>query len=266
MNPRRATRRKAGDREAADIGQRCDLTQRTLCYPASARRTRLRELGCVCGDSLESGEEEAFRGSVEAGDPPSRVERFGFVQDTDAARVEPQMRENHQGRALAERVAGWRARKPMSTAWGGMHHTRACRGAVRLRRVLGRPVAWLAVAAATRLALAFRGTLAIVRHRVDASRRRHRRGGDLSSRRQRDDQHGRQERAARLVDLGRTTLGSQLGRPSGFSEREVNLRNASKSFCEPRDWVSRYAHSSGHDSGRGRGGCIISQMGFTHPP
>lgn len=62
----------------------CDVTRRMLSDPADTQRARGRKSGCVNRDSLESGDNEMFRGSIEAGGSPSWEEaQRGDREETD---------------------------------------------------------------------------------------------------------------------------------------------------------------------------------------
>jgi hypothetical protein len=189
---------------------RFDLKQRTLSDPAETRRACAPGSSCVDRDSLESGgDDEVFRGSIEARDAPKRHETLRGKGEEGAARIKPEVREHLRGRNLGDGTAGGHARNSRITAWSGIHCARAGIGPIRQGcRSLGLP---LAGRAAARAVMAFHAALAVVRRRVDLLRPRHGRGGDLRGRDQHDEKRSRQEPAARLVDQNGTVSGSHEG-------------------------------------------------------
>ena len=95
-NPRCASPRETNGPKVADVLGRCDVTQRTLSDPADTPRVRRRGPCCVDCDGLESGEDEAFRGPIEAGGPLIWEEPVSGKRQQAADRVEPQMPEYHE--------------------------------------------------------------------------------------------------------------------------------------------------------------------------
>ena len=159
---------------------------------------------------LESGEDEPFRRSIEAGCSPSREQAGGAVPEDEASRVEPQMPVDKESSEVAEGTDRRAARQPLLTARGRAHLARAFVGASRLWCWLRKrcPGHCLTRPAAARLALAFLAALALVRRRFDVRCRGHRRRCDALRRCQRDEQHGRESHAAKLADLVFTHLAS----------------------------------------------------------
>ena len=81
---------------------RYDVTQRTMADPANTQRVRGRGSGCVDRDSLESGEDEAFGGSIEARGSLRWEEAGSGEGEHHADRVELRMLGNRKSRALAD--------------------------------------------------------------------------------------------------------------------------------------------------------------------
>jgi hypothetical protein len=81
---------------------RYDVTQQTVAGPADTQRVRGQGSGCVDRDSLESGEGEAFGGSIEARGSSRREEAGSGEQEHHADRVEPRLLGNRKSRALAD--------------------------------------------------------------------------------------------------------------------------------------------------------------------
>jgi hypothetical protein len=231
------------------------------CLSPGARDERRGSAGWVDRAGPESGGEETFWGSIEAGGSPSRQETLSGELKKEAGRVKLRMPEYRQRRGFADATAGECARKPRITARGGIHRARAGSGVIRRRGRLGSRLMGLrlAVTAAARLAATSLGAFAMVRSVVDASRRGDHRGGGLLGRDQRADEHGRHEQPASLADLSGTTCGSHAGRPSRISGNKVKQRHVNESLCMARDRVSRCAYfsdcypSSQHRASQGKG-------------
>jgi hypothetical protein len=196
--------------------------RRTLCYPAQARRARRRRSACVCGDGLESGEAEAFRGSIEAGGPLRRADAERGGKNDAPVGSYRRMHGHRKDQTRLDLTTRLVIRKRWITARRGIQ-ARARIGGARLRgrfRSLssGLPGAW---SAAARAAMAFRAALAVVRYGLRALSPRHRFGEDLLCRAQRNEHHDRQVQAAALADLFSTNLRSQDGRPSRIAGSEA---------------------------------------------
>jgi hypothetical protein len=102
MKPQCVAHREANGQKAADVEGRCNHTQRTFPDPACTQRTCERGSNYVDRDSLESGEVEQFRGSIETGSTPGWEETTSGERDQDADRVEPQMPEHGDSRASVD--------------------------------------------------------------------------------------------------------------------------------------------------------------------
>jgi hypothetical protein len=77
-----------------------------LSYPANTRRACGQGSSRVDGDSPESGEDEAFRGPIEAVGPPIWQEIESGELDQTTNRSEPQMPGVHERRDPADGAIG----------------------------------------------------------------------------------------------------------------------------------------------------------------
>jgi hypothetical protein len=75
---------------------RCDVTHETLSAPRTRASARTGAKFCQDGDGLESGNREAFRGTVEPGGPATWEKAVSGKWQEAADQSEPQVLELHE--------------------------------------------------------------------------------------------------------------------------------------------------------------------------
>jgi hypothetical protein len=135
---------------------------------------------CIDCVSLESGEDGASWGAIEAGARPAWPNIVIGQRKQGADRAKPQAPDRGQRHDLADRYLRGSAWQAGISARGGSHPAGALVAAIwlRSRRISRWTAVIVARPAAARIPAALRGTMTVVWGRAHAGRPRYRRGGN----------------------------------------------------------------------------------------